>query len=160
MITFVAKLLKMKSVFDRNSVDEILKRIDSLNADTKAQWGKMSVSQMLAHCCVTYEMIYDNIHPKPNALMKFILKQFVKAKVVGEGPYPKNSPTAPQFIIKSDKDFSTEKARLKEYIERTLKMGSAAFENKESHSFGKLSISEWNNMMYKHLDHHLSQFGV
>ena len=72
----------MKSVFERNSVDEILNRIDKLNPDTKAQWGKMSVSQMLAHCNVTYEMIYDNIHPKPNALMKFILKQFVKGKVV------------------------------------------------------------------------------
>ena len=58
----------MKSVFERNSVDEILNRIDKLNPDTKAQWGKMSVSQMLAHCNVTYEMIYDNIHPKPNAL--------------------------------------------------------------------------------------------
>ncbi len=150
----------MKSVFERNSVDEILNRIDKLNPDTKAQWGKMSVSQMLAHCCVTYEMIYDNIHPKPNALMKFILKQFVKGKVVNEGPYPKNSPTAPQFLIKGDRDFLTEKKRLKEYMERTLQLGSTSFENKESHSFGKLSIAEWNNMMYKHLDHHLAQFGV
>jgi hypothetical protein len=150
----------MKSVFERNSVDEILSRIDKLNPDTKAQWGKMSVSQMLAHCNVTYEMIYDNIHPKPNALMKFILKQFVKGKVVNEGSYPKNSPTAPQFLIKGDRDFLTEKKRLKEYMERTLQLGSASFENKESHSFGKLSIAEWNNMMYKHLDHHLAQFGV
>ena len=150
----------MKSVFERNSVDEILNRIDKLTPDTKAQWGKMSVSQMLAHCCVTYEMIYDNIHPKPNALMKFILKQFVKGKVVKEGSYPKNSPTAPQFLIKGDRDFLTEKKRLKEYMERTLQLGSASFENKESHSFGKLSIIEWNNMMYKHLDHHLAQFGV
>ncbi|MCJ8164098.1 hypothetical protein MKJ04_04535 [Pontibacter sp. E15-1] len=30
----------------------------------------------------------------------------------------------------------------------------------ESHSFGRLSSQEWNNMFYKHLDHHLSQFGV
>jgi hypothetical protein len=39
-------------------------------------------------------------------------------------------------------------------------MGADAFEGKESNSFGKLTASEWNIMMYKHLDHHLTQFGV
>ena len=34
------------------------------------------------------------------------------------------------------------------------------FEGKESNSFGPLTKGEWNNMFYKHLDHHLSQFGV
>lgn len=150
----------MKSVFNPSDVNEIINRISKLNSNSTPLWGKMNVSQMLAHCNVTYEMIYETIHPEPNFIFKFILKAFVKKKVVTEAPYPKHSPTAPQFIIKGDKDFGVEKNRLVSYIERALKDGPAFFDGRNSHSFGKLNTTEWNCMMYKHLDHHLNQFGV
>lgn len=121
----------------------------------------MDVGQMLAHLCVTYEMIYDpEKHKKPNFLMRLILGQFVKKIVTNEIPYGKNKPTAPAFKMVSQKDFEVEKGRLIEYIRQTRSLGAAAFEGKESQSFGVLTSSEWNNMMYKHLNHHLGQFGV
>lgn len=150
----------MKSVFDQTDVAELIGRIDALTPESKGIWGKMSVAQMLAHCNVTYEMVYENIHPKPSAVLGFILKMFVKKGVVNEKPYSKNSSTAPQFIIKETKNFVIEKERLTSYIKKTQQMGEAHFDGKESHSFGKLNKQEWNNMFYKHLDHHLSQFGV
>ena len=150
----------IKNIFDLPVVNEIIDRINRLTADTKPLWGKMSVSQMLAHCNVTYEMVYDNIHPKPNAFMKFILKLLVKSKVVSEKPYEHNLKTAPSFIIKDEKEYEKEKARLIEYIRKTHQLGAAHFNGKESHSFGTLAQQQWNNMFYKHLDHHLSQFGV
>lgn len=150
----------MKNIFNQADASEIIERINKLTPNTQGLWGKMTVDQMLAHCNVTYEMVYDNIHPKPNALMRFILKTFVKKSVVNEKTYPKNSQTAPQFIIKGDRDFETEKKRLVDYINKTQQLGETFFDGKESHSFGVLTKSEWNNMFYKHLDHHLSQFGV
>jgi hypothetical protein len=120
----------------------------------------MSVAQMLAHCNITYELVYDNNHPKTNAFMKFILSTFIKKTVVNEVPYKHNSQTAPYFIVKDDKDFEKEKARLINYIQQTEQLGESYFDGKESHSFGKLTKTEWNNMFYKHLNHHLSQFGV
>lgn len=150
----------MKSVFNLSVVNEVINRIDQLTPETKALWGTMSVSQMLAHCNVSYEMAYENIHPKPNAFMKLILKSFVKKYVVSEIPYKQSLKTAPAFIIKEDKDFAKEKERLINYIKKTQELGEAYFEGKESNSFGKLNKTEWNNMFYKHLDHHLSQFGV
>jgi hypothetical protein len=120
----------------------------------------MSVAQMLAHCSVTYEMVYANKHPKPNAFTKFMMKLFVKNIVVSEKPYAKNGRTAPQFLISDKRIFETEKTRLVDYIQKTQQLGEKEFDGKESHSFGKLSSSEWNNMFYKHLDHHLTQFGV
>ncbi len=150
----------MKNIFNQADASEIIERINKLTPNTQGLWGKMTVDQMLAHCNVTYEMVYDNIHPKPNALMRFILKTFVKKSVVNEKTYPKNSQTAPQFIIKGDRDFETEKKRLVDYINKTQQLGEDFFDGKESHSFGVLTKSEWNNMFYKHLDHHLSQFGV
>lgn len=150
----------MKNIFDKEVCNEFINRINKLTPESKALWGKMNVSQMLAHCNVSYEMVYDNIHPKPNAFFRFILKLLVKNKVVDDKPYARNNGTAPQFIIKGDRNFDIEKDRLIAYINKTEELGEKEFEGKESLSFGKLHAGEWNNMFSKHLEHHLSQFGV
>lgn len=150
----------MKSIFDKATSEEIIERINKLTADSKAKWGKMNVAQMLAHCSVTYEMIYEDKHPKPNGFAKFLLKTFVKGIVVGDKKYKQNSRTAPSFLVIDEREFLTEKERLISFIRKTQALGASHFEGKESHSFGKLTLKEWNNMFNKHLDHHLSQFGV
>jgi hypothetical protein len=150
----------MPSVFNPTDVSALADRINKLSPSSTPLWGKMAVGQMLAHCNVSYEMVYTDKHPKPNAIMKFILKSMVKGKVVTETPYTHNNRTAPAFLIKDDKDFATEKARLIAHINKTLELGETHFDGKESHSFGPLNTTEWNNMFYKHLDHHLRQFGA
>jgi hypothetical protein len=92
--------------------------------------------------------------------MKLVLKWFVKNAVVSEKPYKQSSPTGPDFKITSDKNFEEEQSRLINFLRKTQSLGSAHFEGKTSHSFGVLSATEWNNMFYKHVDHHLRQFGV
>lgn len=150
----------MKNIFDKTDTQSIIDRINKLTPTTKGQWGKMSVGQMLAHLNVAYEMTYEDKHPKPNFFMRAILKIFVKSVVVSEKPYPKNGKTAPAFVMTGDKNFEKEKQRLIAYIEKTQALGAQHFDGKASHSFGPLSITEWNNMFAKHLDHHLTQFGV
>lgn len=150
----------MKNIFDPKVTDELIDRINQLKPETPALWGKMSVDQMLAHCCVAYEMAFTNKHPKPNPLVRFLLKMFVKKGVVNEVPYPKNSRTAPAFIIADHRNFEEEKDRLIKYLEHTNSLGEDHFEGKESLSFGPMTAQEWNNLFYKHLDHHLKQFGV
>ncbi|GAB3230643.1 DUF1569 domain-containing protein [Algoriphagus aestuariicola] len=150
----------MKNIFDPLVTSELVERINQLKPESPALWGEMSVDQMLAHCNVAYEMAFTNKHPKPNALMRFLLKSFVKKGVVNEVPYSKNIRTAPAFIIADRRDFQEEKDRLIKYLEHTLALGRDHFEGKESLSFGKMTAQEWNNQFYKHLDHHLTQFGV
>ncbi|ASW73128.1 hypothetical protein IQ37_13830 [Chryseobacterium piperi] len=151
----------MENVFDAKDAQNYINRINNLVEGTHGLWGKMMVDQMLAHCCVSYEMVYEpEKHKKPGAIAKFILKNFVKPKVVGEKGYSRDSPTAPQFMIVGRRDFEEEKKRLIGYIQKTQQLGAAAFDGKESFSFGKLKSHEWNNMFAKHLNHHLSQFGV
>lgn len=152
--------MPLPNVFEKSACDQLINRINQLNTETQPTWGTMSVDQMLAHCNVTYEMIFENKHKKPNALMRFILKAMIKNKVVSEASYPKNSRTAPAFIIHDKRKFETEKQRLINYITKVNQLGANDFDGKESLSFGKLNKTEWNNMMYKHLDHHLKQFGV
>ena len=152
--------MALPNVFTKEVSVDIIDRIGHLKADTQPKWGKMSVAQMLAHCNITYEMTYEDIHPKPNALIKFILKMIVKNSVTSEVPYKQNLSTASQFIIKETKNFEFEKKRLIDFIIITQQLGENHFDGKESHSFGVLNKTEWNNMFYKHLNHHLNQFGV
>lgn len=150
----------MKNIFDPQVTTELISRINQLKPESPALWGKMTVDQMLAHCCVAYEMAFTNKHPKPNPLMRFLLKAFVKKGVVNEVPYKRNIRTAPVFIISERKNFEEEKDRLIKYLGHTVTLGKDHFEGKESLSFGPMTAEEWNNLFYKHLNHHLTQFGV
>jgi hypothetical protein len=115
--------MALPNIFEKQVSDEMIARINNLTPDSIPQWGKMDAAKMLAHLNVAYETFYEpGKHPAPNFLMKFILKNFIKNKVVGEAPMPKNSPTAP--------------------------------------SFGAMTAHEYSNLMYKHLNHHLTQFGA
>lgn len=53
----------MQNIFEAGVVAELTKRIERLTPTTTPQWGKMTVDQMLAHCCVTYEMLHDKRRP-------------------------------------------------------------------------------------------------
>ncbi|MES2589061.1 MAG: DUF1569 domain-containing protein [Bacteroidota bacterium] len=152
--------MALPNIFAEDVTTEICNRIEKLTPETQALWGKMNVAQMLAHCSVTYEYIFTDKYPKPKGFKKFILKLLVKGIVVNEKAYKKANPTAPDFIIVGERIFEDEKTRLIDYIKRTQALGENHFEGKESHSFGVLKKQEWNNMFYKHLNHHLSQFGV
>lgn len=150
----------MKNIFDAAVTAEVIERIEKLTPDSERIWGTMTPAQMLAHCCVTYEYVFENKHEKPKGAMKLILKWFVKSVVVSDKSYKKNSRTAPDFMVKESKNFEQEKYRLIDYLKKTQELGTTYFDQKESHSFGVLSTAQWNNMFYKHLDHHLNQFGV
>lgn len=151
----------MVQIFTADGAQQVIDRINKLLPESKPQWGQMTVAQMLAHCNVTYELVYTDKHPKPkNPFMKWVLKSFVKKMVVSEEPYKKNTRTAPYFLMETEKNFKEEQHRLINHIRQTQELGADYFDGKESHSFGVLNKTEWNNMFAKHLDHHLTQFGV
>lgn len=149
-----------KNLFDKEASEEVIGRINLLTPKTSPQWGKMNVSQMLAHCNVTYELIYTDKHKKPKGFQKFLIKLFAKNIVVGPKPYKKNSRTSPIFIISDERNFENERDRLIAHIQKTQQLGGSYFNGKESHAFGPLNEKEWNVLFSKHLDHHLRQFNV
>lgn len=158
--THAAMTATYADLFDDAGLQGAFRRLDALTPATQPQWGSMNVAAMLAHLNVAYEMLYETKHKRPNALLRFLLRTFLKDKVVGPAPYARNSPTAPQFKIADSRDFAVERDRLMAYMRRMYGEGRAQFEGRESASFGALTASEWNVMFSKHLDHHLRQFGA
>ncbi len=154
----------MPDLFDSEVAGKLIARIDALTPDSTPLWGKMNVGQMLAHCSVPFQTVYDpeyiKAHPRPNKLVRMLMRLFVKGIVTGPKPYKRNMRTAPEFIISDDRDFAAEQTQLREFVRRAQQEGAAAFEGRESHSFGPLTAGEWSTLFYKHTDHHLTQFGV
>lgn len=148
------------NIYSNQYNSEIINRINQLTPETKPDWGKMTVDQMLAHLNVAYDMSFTDKYSKPNGFTKFLLKLLVKKSVVGPKPYPKNSRTAPAFIISEKRNFAEEKKKLIDYINKVEALGKQKMEGKDSHSFGPLTSDEWNVLFGKHIEHHLTQFGV
>ena len=149
----------MKSIFDQSAYSEIIERLNKLTLNSQRQWGKMSPSQMLEHCARAIEMASGK-NPMRQAFIGKMISWIFKSGFLGEKPFPKNSPTAPDFIIKDDPVFEATKARLTRLAGEFHQIGEAGVDGNIHGFFGPLSGQEWGVTQYKHLDHHLRQFGL
>ena len=146
----------MKSLFDTTDKQEIIARIQSLTPETQGQWGKMDVAQMLKHCTMPLQLALTNPKPKASFLLK-LLGRLLKKSVVGPTPFKKNLFTPKEFMIVSYEDFEIQKQSLLSLINK-FTMNNIT--DPKHPVFGTLTELEWGHSQYKHLNHHLTQFGV
>jgi hypothetical protein len=150
----------MKNLFEGARAAEVKERIAHLRPDSERQWGTMTAAQAMAHCSVGMEWALGDSVP-PRMFVGRILGWVVKPLALGnDEPMRRNSPTAKSLVVKDDRDLETERGRLCGLIDRFAAGGPAGC-TKHPHSFfGRLTPDEWAVLTYKHLDHHLRQFGV
>jgi len=150
----------MNNLFEAATAAQIKERIERLEPGSRRQWGKMSAAQAMAHCATTMEWaVGDRFAPRMFAGR--ILGSLVKARVLkDEAPMRRNAPTAKSLVVTDDRDLRRESERLCALIDR-FSVGGPERCTKHAHTFfGQLTPDEWARLMYKHLDHHLRQFGV
>ena len=147
----------MKTLYDSSAVEEVKQRIALLRPDTKGLWGKMNAPQALAHCAASMETAVGDLRP-PRMLIGRVIGPLVKPKVLRE-PLGRNSPTAKIFIVSDERDLRKEGDRLLRLVER-FASGKGGCTTHPHTFFGYLTPDEWSLLMYKHIDHHLQQFGV
>ncbi len=149
----------MKSIFETKHAIEITERINRLREESTPQWGTMQVSQMLAHCVAFHDISLGNILP-PRGLLGRLIGRFAKPMFYNEKPLPQNMSTIPDILIDNDRVFETEKEKLQQQIANFQVNGSDQCSRYAHPFFGKLTAEQWGKGIYKHLDHHLKQFGV
>jgi hypothetical protein len=141
-----------------------LKKLHALESDTPARWGKMNAQQMVEHLIdfigLSYEKtkfplaVPEDMVEKYQSFL-FSEKMFrentkAPAEVLGEIPSPAKLPG------------------LKEALEELAQTIQQYFEFFETHpdrktlhpAFGWLDQSGWLVLHYKHMYHHLRQFGL
>ena len=148
----------MYNLFEQKNAAEILNRIEKLQPTTHAQWGKMNVAQMMAHCAVTLDTPFGA--DRKQHLLGKIFGKIAKKDNLSEKPFRKNSPTDGSFIVKDPRDFAKEKIRLVNNVKHFADAGPQGITCKKHPFFGDFTTDNWSFLMHKHLDHHLKQFGV
>lgn len=150
----------MKNLFDATAVAELKQRMSRLTPDSTRQWGRMSAAQAMAHCSTSVEMALGECNP-PRMMAGRIFGRMIKPLAIGnDAPMKKNSPTSPVLLVNDDRDLDKERARLSTLMDRFAAGGAAGCTAHPHTFFGSMSPEEWAVLMYKHVDHHLRQFGV
>ena len=151
----------MKNMFEMATADEVRGRVGKLTPDSEKLWGKMTPAQMLEHCSRSLEWAVGDSVPPKLALPVRILGKVIKPMALGgDRPMRPNSPTAPDLLVKGTPDFDAGRARLIALVDRFVAGGSAGCTKLPHSFFGKMTGDEWGVLVYKHMDHHLRQFGV
>jgi len=146
----------MKNLFNNTDKQEVINRLNALTPASKPNWGKMDVAQMLKHCTLPLKLALTNPKPK-RKFLGYILGPIIKNPVIGPKPFAKNSFTPPEFRVETAEDYSTQKEKLLGLLNNFNKSNIT---DAVHPFFGKLTHDEWGESQFKHLDHHLVQFGV
>jgi hypothetical protein len=149
--------MHMESIFDPNHYAELRRRIESLQPTAERLWGTMQPAQMLAHVNVPLEAGLGTLQLKSEG--NFLTRPLLRWFVLSKKPFRRNLPTSPQFVVSDAREFEREKKRLLDNLEEALRRGLAGPWHRHN-MFGNLPPEQWGTLTWKHLDHHLRQFGA
>jgi Protein of unknown function (DUF1569) len=141
----------MKNLFESAAVNEMTDRMAHLRPDSE---------RMLAHCSAAIGMAEGKVSP-PRILLGRLLGPLAKKSLIVNGePMRRNAMTEKSVLVTDERDFTVERQRLRESIDRFASGGPGICTKHPHFFFGPLTPVEWAVLMYQHLDHHLRQFGV
>lgn len=147
----------MHTLFDPTARQAILARIDRLRADGQPRWGRMNAGQMIVHLTAQLRAGLGELPctPKRTPMNNWLMRRLVIYVI----PWPKGSPTAPEFLAQPTATWDEDLAALRSAIDR--------FGARDPHgpwpqhpAFGPLTGRMWGALAWRHLDHHLRQFGA
>lgn len=148
-----------KSLFNQEDYNEICSRLAKLTSESPRQWGKMDHAQMLAHCVVGLKTPLNHTK-QPRKLISYLIGGLIKKSLVSPEPYKQGLPTAKDFVITGQREFDKEKQELQDFLKRFHEAGEKGMTPHPHPFFGPMAPEEWGYSQYKHLDHHLRQFGA
>ena len=151
----------MRSLFDPDMAENLLRRIHLLEAENPPRWGRMTCHQMVCHLGDAFRGALGDggtLHHR-GGLLTVPLIRWLAVFVL---PWPRARIRAPEEFMQSDAaGWDEDRSRLIAAIERFLERARTPNPHWEVHpKLGRLSTRQWGWLAYKHTDHHLRQFGV
>ena len=144
-----------KNLYDEATYVDILERLGKLTPASQPVWGKMDVGQMLAHCAEVQDVY--NGKPLDAPFWMVLTRPLIKPLLLQEKPMPKNAMTIDQFRMVDPEDFDRQQERLVNSLRTMHALGPRELQHK---IMGRMTPAEVGWITWKHLDHHLRQFGV
>lgn len=144
----------MWNAADRES---ILGRFERLTPDARPKWGKLDAPRMVVHVTNAVRASIGELAltPKVSPLRYWPVNVLVMFYL----PWPKGVPTAPELLVRRPVGWVDELGTLRATLDRFVARDITGQWTPHA-AFGPLTGSQWGRLTYKHLDHHLGQFGV
>jgi hypothetical protein len=149
----------MNSIFEQKDNHQLIERVKQLRPETQALWGKMNVSQMLAHVNEPL-LVMKGEKTIKYTLIGRLFGNYLKNKFIKDRGFGKNLLTHEKFKVVDQKQFQQEQEKLIATLQLLQQKGTAIITKNKHPFFGNMTHQEWGDMMYIHTDHHLKQFGV
>jgi len=150
----------MKTLRNESDRESLIERVEKLNGNETPSWGKMNVNQMVSHLVQASEMPFESSVPDRS---NFVSRNILKPLILHVMPVPKEVKTSPEMNQqekgRKPQDFESDKAALVAAID---KLAVLPLDHKcLAHPFfGKMNAKQWAILAHKHINHHLTQFGV
>lgn len=150
----------INNLYDPTAVSEIMARIEKLTPASRGQWGKMNVAQMLAHCNISLETAMGKNVLPPAFFLGRLIGKMMRAGALSEKPFGKGAPSDKSYVFEAGLDFDEQKIKVKASLQAFMQDGPAGCTTHPHPFFGHFTPGEWAVFQWKHMDHHLRQFGV
>jgi hypothetical protein len=148
----------VRTIFDDEERASLLRRLDALQPEHPALWGRMDAPQMVCHLICAFQAGLGELdvgapegplsRPPTNWLAIFVL------------PWPRGKAVSPpEYLGKVPAHWQADVSTLRTLVERSAGRGANA-SWPPNRVFGRISGQAWGAVHHKHLDHHLRQFGV
>jgi hypothetical protein len=147
----------MKTIWDDSSRRDIHERISRLAWDAHGRWGSFTAPKMVCHLADSLKMALGDLPVQPRRMpIRYPpLKQFI----IYIAPFPKSAPTAPELLARQPAEWAADVADLNALVDTVAARGPGG--GLVDHpAFGRLSTRAWGVLIYRHMDHHLQQFGI
>lgn len=148
----------MSTLFDAAQRQALLDRFSRLSPERRPQWGKLSCTQMVTHCADPMRAAMGEMEVRSKG-PSFLSMKLVRRAVIYWFPFPKGAPTAPEFIPPAGGDWKTAIDSLRGAVDRFVAHAANGGAFRPHPAFGDISTTDWGCLTWKHLDHHLRQFG-
>ena len=146
----------MKTLWSDRYRREIQERLNNLSPDAARVWGTLTPHAALAHLADSLRMALGEITeaPIPGALRC----QPLKWLAINVLPMPKGIKGPIGYFTNPPTEFGEDLRELERLIDVSIDRPAEASWG-ENPFFGHLTKAQWGVLTYKHIDHHLRQFG-
>jgi hypothetical protein len=147
----------MKTVWNPEDCRELRERIGRLSPHTRGLWGRMTAPQMVVHLVDALKMAAGELACEPKNLP--IRHPPLKQLIIYVLPFPKGAPTAPELLERAAGTWPEDMTELRTRLDGFASRGPAGTAP-DHPAFGRMTGKAWGVLVYRHMDHHLKQFGV
>jgi hypothetical protein len=153
----------VSNVFDPAAAERLRKRLHRLRPDSARRWGRMTPHQAVVHLADSFRMSFDEmtVTVPPLGPLKYVIRFVAFTLPV---PMPKGAKTAPELDQakgapggSTPGDFDADVARLDALLQRYIATDG---DLPEHPVWGRMSKGLAGRYAWRHMDHHLRQFGV